>query len=77
MPTTLAFRFFFGERAIRGQQGGLGSGVIVSPEGYLLTNHHVVDGADEIEVQLPTAARRRPRWWAPTPRPTWRCCASR
>ena len=33
-------------------QRGLGSGVIVSPEGYLVTNHHVVEGADDIEVQL-------------------------
>jgi serine protease DegQ len=48
------FRFFFGQRGAQGlePQRGLGSGVIVSPEGYLLTNHHVVDGADEIEVQL-------------------------
>jgi Do/DeqQ family serine protease len=44
------FRRFFGEA---GQpQTGLGSGVIVSPEGYLLTNHHVVAGASEIEVRL-------------------------
>jgi Do/DeqQ family serine protease len=48
-----AFRFFFGERGPQSPpQTGLGSGVIVSPEGYLLTNHHVVAGADEIEVRL-------------------------
>jgi serine protease DegQ len=49
------FRFFFGQRgAPQGMepQRGLGSGVIVSPEGYLITNHHVVEGADEIEVML-------------------------
>ena len=47
------FRFFFGERGQTPQrQIGLGSGVIVAREGYLLTNHHVVDGAVEIEVQL-------------------------
>ena len=36
----------------RPQALGLGSAVIVAPEGYLLTNHHVVVGAAEIEVQL-------------------------
>jgi serine protease DegQ len=47
------FRFFFGDRAQQNpQQLGLGSGVIVSPEGYLLTNHHVIEDATEIEVQL-------------------------
>ncbi|MCW5636816.1 MAG: trypsin-like peptidase domain-containing protein [Rubrivivax sp.] len=47
------FRFFFGDRAPAPQQQlGLGSGVIVSPEGYLLTNHHVVSDAVDIEVQL-------------------------
>ena len=47
------FRFFFGERGPQDTpQRGLGSGVIVSPEGYLITNHHVIDGADDIEVLL-------------------------
>jgi len=31
---------------------GLGSGVIISPEGYILTNHHVIAAADEIEIGL-------------------------
>jgi serine protease DegQ len=55
------FRFFFGEQAPNQSQAqvGLGSGVIVSPEGYLLTNNHVVEGADDIQVQLPDGRQAR------------------
>jgi serine protease DegQ len=40
------------ERMPERRTTSLGSGVIVAPEGYVLTNHHVIDGADDIEVVL-------------------------
>jgi serine protease DegQ len=54
------WRFFHGERAPP-PRSGLGSGVIVSPEGYLLTNHHVIAGADEVEVRLADGREARAR----------------
>ena len=50
------FREFFGDRLPQQQNPrpvqGVGSGVIINSEGYILTNHHVVDGALEIRVEL-------------------------
>ena len=53
------FRYFFGEQGDPGVQRreGLGSGVIVSDKGYILTNHHVVESVDQIEVALADARK--------------------
>ena len=53
------FRFFFGDQDPGQAQAGLGSGVIVSSSGYILTNNHVVEGADEIEVVLNDTRKTR------------------
>lgn len=52
------FDFFFGDGRGRQrqietpEQRGFGSGVIISKDGYIVTNNHVIDGADEISVKL-------------------------
>jgi serine protease DegQ len=53
------FRRFFGDQFPDEEQRAtsLGSGVIVSASGYILTNHHVVEAADEIEVALPNGTK--------------------
>ena len=53
------FKFFYGDQGREEPQGGLGSGVIISASGYILTNNHVVEGADEIEVVLADARKAK------------------
>ena len=57
VPDHPFFREFFGERfgpreAPERREGGMGSGVIVRADGYVLTNHHVIDSAEEVRVEL-------------------------
>jgi len=59
LPDDPLFREFFGrrfqnpqQRAPRQRSFGVGSGVITTPDGYILTNNHVVDGADKVRVEL-------------------------
>ncbi len=57
------FRHFFGDRLEEQPQRAtsLGSGVIVSSKGYILTNNHVVEAADEIEVALADGKKLKAR----------------
>lgn len=52
-------RRFFKDAPGREPTSGLGSGVIVSEKGYVLTNHHVIQGADQIEVGLADGRRAK------------------
>jgi serine protease DegQ len=57
------FRYFFGDQfdAQTRKSTNLGSGVIVSDQGYILTNSHVVEAADEIEIALADTRRAKAR----------------
>ena len=57
------FKRFFGDplESQSRRASSLGSGVIVSPEGYILTNHHVIEAADEIEIALADGRKSKAR----------------
>jgi serine protease Do len=48
--------------SVQAKQRGGGSGVIVDPEGYIVTNAHVIEGARRVEVVLPVSAGNDSRW---------------
>jgi len=53
------FRYFFGEQDQNSPQSGVGSGVIVTQDGYVLTNNHVIERMDDIEVMLSDGRKAR------------------
>lgn len=55
------FKYFFGDQEEDSPNMGLGSGVIVSADGYILTNNHVVERADKITVVLNDGRRTQAR----------------
>jgi len=58
------FRYFFGDQPEDNapqQTSSLGSGVLVSHDGYILTNHHVVEAADQIEIALSDGRKAKGR----------------
>ena len=57
-----------GQAALVTRQEGTASGVIIDPDGYIVTNAHVVSGARRIQVQLASARSPRPGWSRSDPR---------
>ncbi|NDB97560.1 MAG: PDZ domain-containing protein, partial [Betaproteobacteria bacterium] len=53
------FRRFFGPEGRAEPGGGLGSGVVLSADGLIVTNHHVIDAAEDIEVIAPDGRRAK------------------
>lgn len=51
----------------------MGSGFVISADGYIVTNNHVIEGADEIQVRLIDRREFDATIVGADPAPTWRC----
>ena len=56
----------------RGVQEGAGSGVVIAPDGYVLTNSHVISGAGEIDVSMADGHDYEAKVVGEDPTATWR-----
>jgi serine protease Do len=81
VPEGSPFEDFFREFQDRGNRtadrprrsSALGSGFVISEDGYIVTNNHVIEGADEILIEFFDGFELKRPWWAPTPTPISRC----
>ena len=72
-----ALKRFFQYRNPPAPRGGSGSGFIISEDGYIVTNHHVVDGADQVIVRLSDRREYDAEVIGTDQDRTWHCCESK